>query len=93
MGTVADKLNKLLSTKADIRAAITEKGQVVADSDTFASYAEKIRAIKSSKIPCRKSSEAETPYSLSQDNMAKAVTPDHSALSGYMYSKECNFCL
>ena len=46
MGTVADKLNKLLSTKADIRAAITEKGQTVAEADTFASYADKIRAIE-----------------------------------------------
>lgn len=51
MGTVADKLNKLLSTKADIGAAITEKGQTVADSDTFASYAEKIRAIKTRAEP------------------------------------------
>lgn len=46
MGTVADKLNKLLSTKADIKAAITEKGQAVAGTDTFASYADKIRAIE-----------------------------------------------
>lgn len=51
MGTVADKLSKLLSTKADIRAAITEKGQAVADSDTFASYADKIRAIETSAAP------------------------------------------
>ena len=46
MGTVADKLNKLLGTKADIKAAITEKGQTVAEADTFASYAAKIRAIE-----------------------------------------------
>ena len=46
MGTVADKLNKLLGTKADIKAAITEKGQTVAEADTFASYADKIRAIE-----------------------------------------------
>lgn len=51
MGTVKDKLNKLLSTKADIGAAITEKGQVVADSDTFASYANKILAIETSAAP------------------------------------------
>lgn len=47
MGTVADKLNKLLGTKAAIKAAITEKGQTVAEADTFASYADKIRAISS----------------------------------------------
>lgn len=51
MGTVADKLGKLLSTKADIKAAIIEKGQTVADTDTFASYAGKIRAIQTSAEP------------------------------------------
>ena len=44
-GTSADKLNKLKQTKADIKAAIREKGQAVSDDDTFASYADKIRAI------------------------------------------------
>ena len=47
MGTVADKLNKVLSTKADIKSAIIEKGVAVSDSDTFASYGDKIRNIKS----------------------------------------------
>lgn len=51
MGTVADKLNKLLGTKADIKAAITEKGQTVAEADTFASYGDKIRAIKTGAEP------------------------------------------
>lgn len=46
MGTVADKLNKVLSTKADIKSAIIEKGVEVLDSDTFASYGDKIRSIK-----------------------------------------------
>lgn len=46
MGTVADKLNKVLSTKADIKNAIIEKGVAVSDSDTFASYGDKIRSIK-----------------------------------------------
>lgn len=44
-GTSADKLNKLKQTKADIKAAIQEKGQTVSSADTFASYADKIRAI------------------------------------------------
>lgn len=44
-GTSADKLKKLKQTKADIKAAIQEKGQAVSDADTFASYADKIRAI------------------------------------------------
>ena len=47
MGTTADKLNKVLSTKADIKSAIIEKGVAVSDSDTFASYGDKIRNIKS----------------------------------------------
>ena len=52
MGTTADELNKVLSTKADIKSAIIEKGVAVSDSDTFASYGNKIRSIKSgSEIP------------------------------------------
>lgn len=46
MGTLAEKLQKLAATKAAIKAAIIGKGQTVADSDTFASYAEKIAAIE-----------------------------------------------
>lgn len=41
----ADKLNKLLQTKQDIKQAIINKGVVVADTDTFASYATKIGEI------------------------------------------------
>lgn len=46
MGTIADKLNKLAESKADIKAAIIEKGQTVGDADPFASYAGKIAAIQ-----------------------------------------------
>lgn len=45
MGTVADKLARLQETKRAIRGALEEKGQPVADGDSFASYAEKLRAI------------------------------------------------
>lgn len=45
MGTIADKLTLLSNTKKEIRAAIEEKGQTVADTDPFSSYPEKIRAI------------------------------------------------
>lgn len=41
------KVNKLLETKADIKAAITEKGQSV--GDVFSTYADKIRAIETGK--------------------------------------------
>lgn len=47
MGTIADKLNKLLTTKHGIRDAIMEKGQAVADTDPFSVYPDKIRAIQS----------------------------------------------
>lgn len=46
MGTIADKLNKLISTKSKIKSAIVSKGQSVSDSDTFDSYANKILAIQ-----------------------------------------------
>lgn len=45
MGTLVEKLQKLAATKDSIKAAIIGKGQAVADSDTFASYADKISAI------------------------------------------------
>lgn len=46
MGTITEKLKKLADTKAAIKAAIIAKGQSIADSDTFASYADKISAIE-----------------------------------------------
>lgn len=46
MGTTADKLNRLIDTKSDIKSAINSKGVVVDDSDTFNDYADKIRQIK-----------------------------------------------
>lgn len=45
MGTTIDKLNKVLETKNNIKSAIINKGIEVNDSDTFASYAEKIGEI------------------------------------------------
>ena len=43
--STADKLAKVLETKLNIKQAITEKGVNVLDTDTFASYPEKIRSI------------------------------------------------
>lgn len=45
MSTTAERLNLLLDTKADIKAALIEKGQ--AAGDVFSTYADKIRAIPS----------------------------------------------
>lgn len=47
MGTIADKLEYLNQTKADIKQALIDKGVVVEDTDTFRSYATKINEIKS----------------------------------------------
>ena len=44
MGTTTDKLNKLMETKAAIKAALVEKGQN--PSDVFSTYAGNIIAIK-----------------------------------------------
>lgn len=44
MGTIQEKLQKLLATKAAIKTAIAEKGQT--PGDVFADYPEKIRAIE-----------------------------------------------
>lgn len=50
MGTIADKLTYLADTKSEIADAIEEKGQSVSDSDTFRSYADKIRAIQTGVV-------------------------------------------
>ena len=46
MGTITDKLNKLAETKSAIKTAIVNKGVSISDSDTFASYADKIASIE-----------------------------------------------
>ena len=43
---IKDKLEHLLETKQAIKQAIIDKGQEIADTDTFRSYAEKIKAIE-----------------------------------------------
>ena len=46
MGTISDKLNKIIQTKTDIKNAIIGKGISVSDSDAFSSYASKISQIQ-----------------------------------------------
>ena len=48
MGTTADKLNKVLATKNDLKAALIEKGQD--PGDIFSQYPAKVRAIKTDSI-------------------------------------------
>lgn len=45
MGTITQKLDKLLATKAAIKAAIIAKGVSVSDTDPFSAYAGKIGSI------------------------------------------------
>ena len=47
MGSISDKISYLEQTKQEIANAIVEKGQTVQDSDTFRSYANKIKEINS----------------------------------------------
>lgn len=47
MSTTAEKLATLLQTKANIKSAIIEKGQEIADDTPFSEYADKIRSISS----------------------------------------------
>lgn len=51
MGTTADKLNKLLETKANIKQAIINKGVDVSDDTKFADYPSKIADIVSGDDP------------------------------------------
>lgn len=51
MGTTADKLNKLLETKANIKQAIIDKGVGISDDTKFADYPSKIADIASGDDP------------------------------------------
>ena len=51
MGTTADKLNKLIETKNNIKQAIINKGVSVSDVDSFSLYPEKINQISTSSTP------------------------------------------
>lgn len=51
MGTTADKLNKLLETKANIKQAIIDKGVDIPDDTKFADYPSKIADIASGDDP------------------------------------------
>lgn len=45
MSTIAEQLAELAQVKADIKAAIIDKGVAVSDSDAFSTYATKIGQI------------------------------------------------
>lgn len=49
--TIIDKLNQLLQTKTLIKQALIDKGIEVSDTDSFASYVDKIEGITSGGVP------------------------------------------
>ena len=51
MGTIADKLAYVKTTKENIKAAIINKGVTVPDDATFRSYADLIAQIETSAAP------------------------------------------
>lgn len=76
MGTIAEKLAKMKTTKADLKAALIEKGQAVSDTDTFASYADKIRAIKGASWVTVATTLPNPMYRLGDVNMDGSLTQD-----------------
>ena len=77
MGTTADKLNKILETKAAIKSAIISKGVEVADGTKFADYPSKIAAISGGG-----SSEADTYY----EDLFNQRTTDGTNMSYLFYN-------
>lgn len=78
MGTISDKLNYLLQTKEAIMNAIIAKGVEVLSSDTFRSYADKIKSITSGDKPIvydTVSSIDKNPYDyISKDSFSDSLT-------------------
>ena len=92
MGTVADKLNKVLSTKDAIKAAIIEKGQTVANTDTFASYPDKIRAIVSgSKVRRVDTADVGNPVSISSNGKLTINFPSEIPSAANVICMYCSF--
>lgn len=78
MGTLADKLQYLKDTKDAIMNAIIEKGVAITSSDTFRSYADKIKGITSGDKPIvydTVSSIDKNPYDyISKDSFSDGLT-------------------
>lgn len=81
MGTVADKLNKIIDTKANIKNAIITKGVSVSDADTFASYAEKILSISGG------GDTPDEPYTPNADMVWLKNLCDSKTKDGYQYKQ------
>lgn len=77
MGTIADKLERLARTKADIREAIREKGQPMEEDTPFSAYGDQIRAIDAQKGPLK---EKEVNLYDYDGTLVGAYTPEEFAL-------------
>ena len=90
MGTIADKLNKLKTTKGLIKQAIIDKGVEVTDNDTFESYADKISSIQSGGIGDVKIQPSQLNLSGSTSDVINATVFDTSRLTTMYYMfKNC----
>ena len=90
MGTIADKLNKLKTTKKAIKQAIIDKGVEVTDNDTFESYADKISSIQSGGISDVKIQPNTLNLSGSTSDVINATVFDTSRLTTMYYMfKNC----
>lgn len=91
MGTLADKLQYLKDTKDAIMNAIIEKGVAITSSDTFRSYADKIKGITSGDKPIvydTVSSVDKNPYDyISKDSFSDGLTSAFFALVDNLTSK------
>lgn len=54
MNTTADKLNLLLQTKANLKAALIEQGQPITDDTPFSEYPDYVLAIAGNPVVKRK---------------------------------------
>jgi hypothetical protein len=92
MGTTAEKLAKLAATKADLKAAIIEKGQTV--GDVFSDYPDAVRAIETgSKVPLEavtqlKAVAGNAKVSLTwTDPVDKTATPGGEVVAAWAHTK------
>ena len=92
MGTIADKLNKLKTTKGLIKQAIIDKGVEVTDNDTFESYADKISSIQSGGGTSDvKSQPTQLSFSGSTSDVINATVLDTSRLTTmFNLFRNCN---
>lgn len=71
MGTTSEKLTKLLGTKAEIKAALAEKGQPA--GDVFSTYPDKIRAIQTGSLTATDDGAGNVTITMDAESASKVV--------------------